>query len=75
MEWLDIEIKLFIKNKGPFNLYAINYCLKSHPSTPLMSFTVISLDWTGLDFDLNPLHSIEDRVWLLELQDKSNAVI
>ena len=35
---------------------------------------VISLDWTGLDFDLNPLHSIEDRVWLLELQGKSSAV-
>ena len=35
---------------------------------------VISLDWSGLDFDLNPLHSTEDRVWLLELQDKSSAV-
>jgi len=38
MEWSDAEIKLFIKNKGPFNLYAINYRLKSRPSTPLMSF-------------------------------------
>jgi len=38
MEWLDAEIKLFIKNEGPFNLYAINYRLKSRPLTPLISF-------------------------------------
>src|ERR1700733_12743321 len=35
MEWLDIEIKLFINNKGPFNLYVINHCLKSRLLTPL----------------------------------------
>jgi len=29
MEWLDAEIKLFINNEGPFNLYIINRCLKS----------------------------------------------
>ena len=38
MEWSDAKIKLFINNEGPFNLYIINYCLKSRSSTPLMSF-------------------------------------
>jgi len=42
MEWLDAEIKLFIKNKGPFNLYAINYCLESRPLTPLISFATLA---------------------------------
>jgi len=42
MEWLDAEIKLFIKNKGPFNLYAINYRLKSRPLTPLILFTTLA---------------------------------
>ena len=33
MEWSDAEIKLFINNKGPFNSYVINHCLKSCPLT------------------------------------------
>ena len=40
MEWLDIEIKLFINNKGPFNLYVINHCLKSCLLTPLTLSTL-----------------------------------
>src|ERR1700733_3898575 len=43
MEWLDIEIKLFISNKGPFNLYVINHCLKSRLLTPLTSSTTLTL--------------------------------
>jgi len=43
IEWLDAEIKLFIKNKGPFNLYAINYRLKSRLLTPLISFATLAL--------------------------------
>jgi len=39
MEWLDTEIKLFISTEGPFNLYAINYRLKSRLLTPLTSPT------------------------------------
>ena len=39
MEWSDAEIKLFINNKGLFNLYVINYCLKSCLLTPLIMFT------------------------------------
>ena len=39
MEWLDKEIKLYINKEGPFNLYAINYCLKLCLLTPLMSPT------------------------------------
>src|ERR1700722_3047703 len=35
MEWLDKEIKLYINNKGPFNLYVINYYLKLRLLTPL----------------------------------------
>jgi len=42
MEWLDAEIKLFIKNKGPFNLYAINYYLKSRLLTPLILFATLA---------------------------------
>jgi hypothetical protein len=40
MEWLNVEIKLFINTKGPFNLYTINHCLKLYLLTPLMSFTL-----------------------------------
>ena len=36
MEWLDKEIKLYINNKGPFNLYIINYYFKSCLLTPLI---------------------------------------
>ena len=43
MEWLDKEIKLFINNEGPFNLYAINYRLKLRLLTPLMSSTTLAL--------------------------------
>ena len=42
MEWLDKEIKLFINNEGPFNLYVINCCLKLCLLTPLMlSITLV----------------------------------
>jgi hypothetical protein len=37
MEWSDAEIKLFITAEGPFNLYIINRCLESRPSTPIIS--------------------------------------
>ena len=37
MEQLDVEIKLFINNKGPFNLYVINYCLKLCLLTPTLA--------------------------------------
>jgi hypothetical protein len=40
MEWLDVEIKLFISTEGPFNLYTINHRLKSHLLTPLTSPTL-----------------------------------
>jgi len=40
MEWLDKEIKLYINNKGPFNLYVINRCLKLRLLTPLTSPTL-----------------------------------
>ena len=43
MEQLDTEIKLFINNKGPFNLYIINRRLKSRLLTPLMSSTTPAL--------------------------------
>jgi len=42
MEWLDAEIKLFISNKGPFNSYIINHCLKSRLLTPLTSSTTLT---------------------------------
>src|SRR5882757_6606125 len=35
MEWLDKEIKLYINNEGPFNLYVINHRLKLRLLTPL----------------------------------------
>ena len=38
MEWLDIEIKLYIDNEGPFNSYVINRRLKSRSSpTPTLA--------------------------------------
>jgi hypothetical protein len=37
MEWLDIEIKLFITAEGPFNSYIINRYLKSRPLTPALA--------------------------------------
>ena len=40
MEWLNKEIKLYINNKGLFNLYIINCYLKSRLLTPLMSPTL-----------------------------------
>ena len=43
MKQLNTEIKLFINNKGLFNLYIINYCLKSRPSTLLILFTTSAL--------------------------------
>jgi len=39
-EWSDKEIKLFINNEGPFNLYAINYRLKLRSPTPSISPTI-----------------------------------
>ena len=38
-----MEIKLFINNKGPFNLYIINYCFKLRPLTPLMLSATLAL--------------------------------
>ena len=42
MEWSDIEIKLYIDNEGPFNLYAINYRLKLRLLTPLTLSTTLT---------------------------------
>jgi hypothetical protein len=41
MEWLDVEIKLFIDNEGPFNSYVINRYLKSRLLTPLTASTTL----------------------------------
>jgi hypothetical protein len=43
MEWLDAEIKLYISNKGPFNLYVINRRLKLRLLTPLTLSTTPTL--------------------------------
>ena len=39
MEWLNKEIKLYINNKGPFNLYIINRHFKLYLLTLLISLT------------------------------------
>ena len=43
MEQLNTEIKLYINNKGPFNLYIINCCFKLYPLTPLILSTTSAL--------------------------------
>ena len=42
MERLNIEIKLYINNKGTFNLYIINHCFKLHLLTPLILFATLA---------------------------------
>ena len=37
MKWLNAEIKLYIKNEGPFNSYVINCRLKLCPLTPALA--------------------------------------
>ena len=43
MEQLNKEIKLFINNKGPFNLYIINCCFKLYLLTLLILSTILAL--------------------------------